>query len=413
MKKRLISGYSRAFAGFGLLLVGAGQLPAGEAAAIPGTGAPLAALRRMTPEGDPTIPFSYPILSDIAKSLAHSGFPASFFLNMDGSGGPGIDLRTILLYEAGILKTPVKLFMAPRKKKPDFPTLSAGSIPESSGQIPSLTPALKTPGSLGPAGSAQPDAAAGSPSGQDGAGPALSLDLNRFSVDLFVSPGKEARPERANQDAPPSLAMVQPLRFGPQTAGAQEDNFRFWTVPREIAVPECGSGLKSSFAGSFVMMSPRGLKAVEGRMFFVSEGHLLASSTGKAIVIDAPAARVSIEAGASAYVEIDKTGTVRVRVLESKAGEHGVGVKYNSEGKACEIRLAAGDDLLVASHNLTEKEKSAQSGASSPADHGDNWNKTTFSPAGLLSADSFFAESAPYQNSEQRSAIGSLRKRLK
>lgn len=408
------------------------QIPSALAGPFPGTAAPLSAARQMAPDvgGDPSNPFSYPFLKDIAKSLARNGFPASFFLGLDSKAGPGIDLRTILLYEAGVLKSPVKLFMPQHRKKSDVPTLSISSFPENSGEMPSAAPKLDPLASfdsdsgnsveLNPAGSRKrnkkdkADKRDKSDKSDKNEDPALSLDFNHFAVDVSASNLKHESRTKPNPDLD-TLAMVQPLTVEQaRPASLEESGFRFWTVPQAITVPDKSANVSSTYSGSFVMMSPLGLKGVDGRMFFLTSGHAFVCSGGKAIVIDTPVARVNVEAGATAYVEIVKAGSTRVRVLEAKAGDHDVSVKYNADGKSCQTRLAAGDDFLVADHTLSEADKSIQTKApAGTASGGDCWNKSSFSPQELVDSDKFFSIDSPQQNLEQRSAMITLRKRLK
>jgi hypothetical protein len=103
-----------------------------------------------------------------------------------------------------------------------------------------------------------------------------------------------------------------------------------------------------------------------------------------------------------------------VRVLETRPGEHGVSVKYNADGKACQIRLSAGDDFIVSEQKLSDADKLLQEGTqSSKREGGDNWAKSSFSINDLLKSDSFFSDDRPDQSLEQRSAMSSLRKRIK
>ena len=393
-----------------LLLLVASLSPGANSSAFPGTGAPLAAARRLTAEGDPDNPFSYPLLKDMSRSLARNGFPATFFLGLDNNAGPGVDLRTILLYEAGILKSPVKFFATSRKKRPQAPTLTVNSFPESSGQMPVLGPRLSAPGSLEsepsavPAGNKESKAA-----GKDHQ--PLSLDFNRFSLDLFnPAPANEISGKLLPDT--PEMAMVPPLALETKLSGTPDESFRFWTVPQAVAVPDAFAARKADYAGSFVMMSCRGLKAVEGRTFVLVGGHALASACLQGLVIDTPVAAVSVESGTTAYVEIIKGGVARIRVLESDLSEHAVSVQYTAENKPVRIRLSAGDDFLVADHKLTEKEKSLQGGVESTGG-AESSSKRRFSVRALLDSDSFFSSTVPLQNPEQRSAVALLRKRIK
>ena len=398
--KRILTGLS-----LGLLV--ASSSPVAFASPIAGTGAPLACTRTVKADGDPTNPFSYPFLADISKSLARSGFPASFFLGAEGARGPGIDLRTILLYETGILKTPVKLFVPEKRVKNPFPSLSVGSIPDSAGTMPDAPPVLSTRGSLEEAseGSTTNPGKKEQPSGLS-----LGLDMTKFSIDLGDARHKNEVTTKLSENVG-SLAMVPPLGVELQPAGHDVDShFRFWTVPMAVATPKGDSGtFKES---SFVMMSPTGLKAIEGRVFFLTTGHMLASSQGQSIVVDTPCSRVTVEPGASAFVEVLSPGTTRVRVLVSKKGERNVGAKFKAEGKGEEIRLGENDDLLMGDHKLSDAEKDLQSNPST-ATGGANWSKAAFSVKSLLDTNAFFSTSLSNQNLEQRQAVLWLKKQVR
>lgn len=429
------------------LVLSTSLMPAALAGTIPGTGAAIRAARQFAPDksADPSSPFSYPLLRDVAKSYAKNGFPASFFLSADSGGGPSIDLRTILLYEAGVLKTPVKLFAIPRRKKLDGPTLTASPIPENSGEIPSLVPKVSTVGSLeydtksiGPGSTAKPINAPAPTEEKQKAG--ISADFSRLLPDSAQSKVEEKKaPEAADVTSGiAALAMLPPFSAATQAPpDPQEISFRFWTVPQVIAPPTAGtSESNAAYTGSFVMVSPQGLKSVEGRSFILSGGHILASSNGKPIVVNTSSAKVTVEGQATAYVEALKAGLTRVRVLESGQGQGSVAVKFSSEGKPVELKLTAGEDVIIADHVLSqadravqaqpEKQVTAQPGKqvtaqqekqepaqSATTSGGSNWNKQAFSPKGFVESNSFFSDHGAEQNPEQRATMAALHKRIK
>ena len=160
------------------------------------------------------------------------------------------------------------------------------------------------------------------------------------------------------------------------------------------------------------MMSPGGLKAIEGRTFVLTGGQTLVSSNAKNIVVDTPVAKVTAETGATVYVEIVKPGVARIRVLEAKSGNHGVAIKYNTDGRANEMQLGSGDDLLIADHTLSDSDKAMQEKAGT-AGGGEMWSKCKFSPKSVFDSDKFLSTDTPGQNPEQRAALVALRKRIK
>ncbi len=399
--------------------------PHASASTIPGTGAELAVIRQTTPSGDPSDPYSYPFLADIARSLARNGFPPSFFLGLDNKA-PGIDLRTILLFEAGILKNPVKLFVPPKQKKSPYPSLSMTAIPESSGLMPSESAALlqAQPGLTTTAKSEIKSDAANK---DENSGTTLNMDFNKFSIDLSKSALKNELTERTQPDSN-TLAMAPALAVQDDSRPRANDlSFHFWTVPQAAAAPSLQSPKSDFVEGSYVMMSPSGLKAIEGRIFFLTGGHMLASSKQKLIIADTPVARVSVDAGASAFVEIVKPGLLRVRVLETKRGEHSVSVKFKYAEKQEEIRLSAGDDLIVSDKPLTDTDRALQvsSKSSKSSDKSnsksshkinnsaENWNKSSFSAKALFSSEAFFRTDLDEQNPAQKQALIDLKKRVK
>lgn len=366
------------------------------AAPYPGTGAPISAIRTVTADGDPTNPFSYPFLSDIAKSLARNGFPASFFLSSEGGRSPGIDLRTILLYETGILKSPVRFFVPQKQaKQPDgFPSLSITTIPESDGTMPGTTPSK-----------AEREKAA-KQAEADG-GPSLTFNSSKFTIDSNKK--KTEKPEVTENVGDIALSQPITLSLQEERPKSHDADFHFWTVPQALSMPQLG--LARSFQeSSFVMMSPQGLKSVSGRKFNLEKGQLLASSMGQPISIDTPAASISVEPGSTAYIEIANPGSTRVRVM-TKTGEKAVRVKLKSDGKE-EVELNADEDLVVTNHSLTEIDKALQEKTASKSG-GINWSKSTFSAKSLVDSDAFFSTDAKNQDSEQRQAMMWLRSQLK
>ncbi len=376
-----------------LLMSSLGATLPALAAPYPGTGAAVAAIRTVTAEGDPSNPFSYPFLSDIAKSLARNGFPASFFLSSEGGRAHGIDLRTILLYETGILKSPVRFFVPQKQSKQDgFPSLSVTSIPDSDGTMPGANNSKSE--------KEKKD------NSTDSERPSLIFNSSKFSIDSNKK--KNERPEVSENVG--EIALSHPITLNVQEpARLQNSEFHFWTVPQALPSPQIGLG-KNFQESSFVMMSPQGLKAVSGRNFSIDKGHILASSFGQTISIDTPSARVSVEPGSTAYVEIVNPGSTRVRVM-AKTGENSVKVKLKAETKE-ELELTADEDLVVTDRTLSEIDKALQDKTAGKAG-GINWSKSTFSAKSLFDSDSFFSTDSKNQDIEQRQALMWLRNQVK
>ena len=373
------------------------------ASPFPGSGAPLAAVRQMTSDGsDPTNPFSYPFLANITRSLAHNGIPPGFFLGSEGKAAGGIDLRTLLLFEAGVLKSPVKLFLPSRKRPEDsLPSLSMPPIPENSGEMPSLGRRLNSP---------EEDAnLAGAP--QVVAKPSLSLDFNRLTLSANTNQAKQAASETPETQSilasgPFSTAMIP-------SATTAASRFRFWTVyPGGKVLEKKILGAETNYDGSFVLSSPGGIRSIEGRTFFLKAGRIMAFSKDKPIDIDSQQVKVSIQPGATVLVEYIKPGLTLVRALETRDGQNAVIVKMTKAGKSEEEKLAGGDDLIVSDHTLSSADKTL-TGTSGTAQSDESWARGKFSVSTVLEKDPFLRVDGESLNPEQRYAIQALRKRLK
>ena len=382
--------------------------PDSVAAFMHSTGAPLAANRQMTSDGsDPTNPFSYPFLANITKAMAKNGVPSGFFLgggDPKNSLGVGIDLRTLLLFEAGVLKNPVKLFMQKRRAEENLPALSMPAMPESSGEMPSLSRRLSNPEESQNKEPVAPTVVAPS------ATPSVSLDMSKFRVTVPT--------DSANSTGEPNRVLAQgPLGvpFSPGIANAVSgaNKFRFWTVYSGVRIPEAKlPGFDpSDYDGSFVMTSPGSIKLIEGRTFHLKAGKILGSSLDKLIAVETPLAHVSIPAGSSAIVEMVKPGLTVVRALETR--DNGtIQVRLNQAGKSQEQTLKSGEDLVIADHSVTATDRTL-AGIAAGGESSDMWAKGKFNPSSFVDKDAFLKADSPDQSPEQRSAISSLRKRLK
>ena len=87
-------------------------------------------------------------------------------------------------------------------------------------------------------------------------------------------------------------------------------------------------------------------------------------------------------------------------------------VKLTKTSKPEEHTLKSGEDLLVADHTVTATDRTV-AGIAAGGEGSDLWTKGKFSPATFIDKDAFLKADSPDQNPEQRSAISSLRKRLK
>lgn len=358
------------------------------AGAYPGTGAPLAAASRLTPEGDKTNPFAYPFLMEIAKSLAKNGLPPGFFLQGEGKSSSSIDLRAILLFEAGILKAPVRLLVPAKKEK--VPSLSLSPVPESGQQF---------PGGEKPKTSSPQSPPAETSVKADLYKPRLSLDFDGLQPSTSDDKGNQV------------IAMA-----APREARLPADNytFRLWTLRTDgqpLAPLSKVQREPDNYQGSFIVTRQGAIGSIEGRSFFLKDGELLASSRGKALVFAAANGTITVPPGASIAVELTK-GVASVNVLENTEGA--VGVKLKNKGGSEEIRLSSGEQLVFSENPLTASDKSLLSTpASGAGSHGENWSKGKFSPVSFADKSVLFKGEPMVSGTEFRPAVKSLRSRLR
>lgn len=385
--------------------------PAVMAAFMHSTGAPLAANRQMTSDGsDPTNPFSYPFLANITKAMAKNGVPSGFFLgggDPKNSLGVGIDLRTLLLFEAGVLKNPVKLFLPSKRKAEDnLPSLSMPAMPESSGEMPSLSRRLSNPEESQNKEPLPPSVAA-----QPGVAPTVSLDLSKFRAP--IAPGSESGETGESNRVLAQGPLGVPLSPTLGHAASGANKFRFWTVYSGVRIPEAKiPGFEpTDYEGSFVMTSPGSIKLIEGRTFHLKSGKILGSSLDKSIAVETPLAFISIPAGASAIVEMVKPGLTVVRALETNDNS-AIQVRMTQANKSTEHMLKSGEDMLIADHSVTATDRTV-AGVATTGESSELWTKGKFNLGSYIDKDSFLRSDSADQNPEQRSAINSLRKRLK
>lgn len=383
-----------------LLALGAVLPPVAVAGAYPGTGAPISALNKLTPEGDTANPFAYPFLIDIAKSLAKAGLPPGFFLQGDAKSGAAIDLRAILLFEAGILKAPVKMMVPSKKRDEKVPSLSLPAIPDSGKQFPGdEQPAVSTtaPGPGSDSTVSKPDAG----------GPKLSLDFDRFQLELI-------KPQNKNElVASPGMTFAART---PPSAGADVNSFRFWTLRTEgpplAPFNPRSAMLKSDYQGSFVVAMPGAVKSIDGRVFGLKQGGLLAYSQGKPLVLDASKSQVVLSPGSAVAVDNKGKGVIEMHVLET--GSDSVSVKFKNKGGLEELRLRAGEQLVWSEAPLSPGEKSLISNPlPGPGNHAETWAKGKFSPAAYAEKSQLFKGDLLIPSSEFTSAVKLLRGRLK
>lgn len=378
-----------------LVLICQGPVSAG---AYPGTGAPMAAFKKLNAEGDSSNPFAYPFLMEIAKSLARNGLPPGFFLQGEGKTSASIDLRAILLFEAGILKAPVRLLVPSKKSDEKVPSLSLPPVPEGGPQFPGdekvgIVPVPAQPEPL----QAEPDR------------PKLSLDFDRFQLEL-------TKPQNKNELVEPGKEIAMTVTAAKPPVHSDSNTFRLWTMRTE-GPPLSQIAIKNqpkidSYQGSFIFASPGTISSIEGRFFSLKRGELLASSRGKALVFNALQSQITVSPGCSITLDTDGKGLVQVNVLE--ANDSPVAVKFKNKNGLEELRLSAGEQILLSDQPLTGAERTRlDTLLSGSSNHGETWAKGKFSPSSLAEKNALFKGDALYSSQEFRTAIKSLRARLK
>ncbi|MBY0359996.1 MAG: hypothetical protein K2W82_18475 [Candidatus Obscuribacterales bacterium] len=363
------------------------------ALSLPGTGAPVAASHKVAiDDKDAGNPFVCPFFLDLVRSLARNGLPPGFFLGGEGKpAASGLDLRAILLYEAGVLKAPVRLLMPGRSGQEVRFSLSMPALPETEptklGQSSEQTkPALgkgeqstvqklSTPSALGPA---------------------LSLDLSKFH-----EPSLEQTKDKGESSLPVIASAQSPLG-DKNVPSPLLNSFRLWTVSEDTEryeKPRSDQALavrKEPFQGSFLVVVPGAINSVEGRTFSVKKGPLLAFAKGKLLNVETPQGRIGLLPGTCCLVDFTEADALRIRVIESSESTFGAGVKFEVDGKMEEVRLSKGDQFVLSS-----------------AQNGGRWTKTQFSPAALLANEAFVQSGKFKGDPELQAVIDQLRMRLK
>lgn len=386
-----------------LTMIAAISPSAAIAGPYPGTAAPLAVVRKLTPEGDHANPFAYPFLMDIAKSLAKAGLPPGFFLQGDNKSASSIDLRAILLFEAGILKAPVKMMVPSKRRDDKVPSLSLPAIPDTDKQFPGdENPAVAT---------SAPAASEKAITAPTSSNPRLSLDFDRFQLELIKPQNKNELSDPTKQ----SIAMSFPVKHLPGT-GTDSNTFRLWTLrttgPALAASRNPAASEGVNYQGSFIVAMPGTIKSIEGRLFGLKEGRLLASSQGKALVLDAARSQVLLSPGSTVALDSKGKGLLELHVLE--AGSGSVAVKFKTKGGMEELRLRAGEQLVWSENPLTPVEKAlVASPLPGPGNQAESWAKGKFSPGAYVERSPLFKGEILLPNPEFYSAIKSLRGRLK
>jgi hypothetical protein len=323
-----------------------------------------------------------PLLLEMAKLIGRVGLSPGFFLQNDGvfSDEPSIDLRTLLLYQAGLIKLP--LHGNPLKKSPDMkeqtvPTLSFPGIPEQTEMLsaapPSDLPSLESdplPRDIERDQVLTPHASVGQPdrisiiakAPNTGATPhfqsdtMVSLDIGQLQSELSDPDERQPRPTRLVADIP-HLAMAMPrtnvMPF------ITRNMFRLWTwrtdADNATGAEELPAAHTHNYNGTFVIATTGAIKSITGRHFQLAPGRLLANNQGGELLFQTDLATVSVEPEATVAVEvvsINNNNLMKIYSLES-SDQQGV-VVSSPNGKEKPWRLGPGEMLILANHPITD-----------------------------------------------------------
>lgn len=361
-----------------------------SALSLPGTGAPIAASHKVAiDDKDAGNPFVCPFFLDLVRSLARNGLPPGFFLGGEGKpAASGLDLRAILLYEAGVLKAPVRLLMPGKSAQEVRFSLSMPALPEAEPAKLGKNSEQPEP-TLGKGG----ESAAQKLSPPSGLSPALSFDLRKFH---------EPSAEQTKDNDLPVIASMQTPLGDKNTSTRLLNSFRLWTVSEDSEryqksrAEQAGEDKTEPYQGSFLVVVPGAINSVEGRTFSVKKGPLLAFAKGKILNLETSHGRIGLLPGTCCLIDFTEADALRIRVIESAESTFGAGVKFEADGKMEEVRLSKGEQFVL-----------------SNARNGGRWTKTQFSPSALLANETFVQSSKFKGAPELQAVIDELRMRLK
>lgn len=334
-------------------------------------------LQQGMPDGRDDISFS-PILLELAKLIGRTGLPAGFFLQNDSAfpEDAGLDLRTLLLYQAGLIKMPIRL-QTGHKVTPStnaVPSLAVPPIPEHIQELsaaqPSDLPNLESmPLPRDPEGHqvVPQKASVGEPArisiamskapSAPSAAPMLSFDYARLHTDLGKDAVESSDSRELNADIP-RLAMAMPRTNA--MPFITNNAFRLWTYhpdAPEITPRSSESAGGTTFNGTFVVASIGVIKSITGRHITLAPGRLLASNHGGELLFQTGLAEVSVPPETTAVIEVIAQGqshTIKIYALESR-DSHDVVISL-AGSKEKPLKLATGELLIVGDHQLTEAE---------------------------------------------------------
>lgn len=372
-----------------------------------------------------------PFLLDMARVIGRSGVPAGFFLRSDTGvpEPPGIDLRTVLLYQAGLLRAPTRLGITGRPAN-QLPTLRSAPISERPYQLDGGSsntsgssdngPRVNTVGVPPEPLSTQvvsPRPEVGSPekiqlpAGDAGGlrpGPQVSFDSGNFlnQVDESQAP-RSGQVEIAT--ALPHMSTALP-RTG-EMPFITRCVFRMWLTTPADAPRFRVNRSEGPYAGSFMVATPGSVRSITGRRFVLKNGKVLACNQGAPMTLATPVGDVELPQGSTVLVDMTDSALVRIVGLESSHGGVEVKVASSDAPQAVRIPVERGQQLLLstkplsgavlAAHGLAGKDKLGDAVARGPCQ-----------VRSLIEKEPLMQVQTADQDKERVSALGQLKERL-
>lgn len=292
--------------------------------------------------------YSSILMPGMSKAIAQQGLSQGFFVveTKDGTVS-GFDLRPIMLYHIGLVKTPIKM-LAPRRNKSSEagPMIALPSLPESpvntlaSPATPVLSPKINVlPGTGGTTTAGSEDEAA---KGE------VNIDLKRLQAELLkAGDGPQISLLRAGLSAP-DISQ----RPGASPA-AEHYKFRFFTYRMTVPVtPGYINALEKNverYNGSFVVASPFAIRSInrsgDSSSFSIRQGRILVGGSPQATEVIFDQAKVHIPPQAVVAIEADEKKGLAVLVLDCP--DNAAVSLAPPSGPACSLKRLETVDLLL------------------------------------------------------------------
>lgn len=353
-----------------------------------------------------------PMLLEMAKLIGRTGLPPGFFLQNDGAGSEeqGVDLRTLLLYQAGLIKMPIRLITGkkPQQSEEQLPTLVLQNLAMPRGtNMPSMG-ANSSGGTVTLAAGSIPR----TPEKDRKPHVDKTEEVEAIVAKITTTSAcPQIRPERPPLKADvPQLAMALPGTVAAPTI--TKNAFRFWTLRDEASSnsAQAAETETKQFDGTYVVATTGAIKSIVGRRFTLNTGKIIASNQGGELIFSSPVASVSIEPNATAVVEVtEKNGERLMKVYALEAAPASNVVVQLDGAKPQSISLAAGEELIVGDHALSNADLQNAAGAKKL---NSTAARATFNVKEFVDRDLVSRAQTQANDAEQYSTLAALKKRL-